>query len=517
MPDSDPISKNPQPIEIWDHWSPARERFLQYAEETAELTLPFLEPKGNRISVRPFTQLGAQAVRSLAATVNRITFPPQAKWLKLDLNTRMKSELEQMAIENPEQAIQLAAFLDSRLAEVEDILISDFQILQGRARTSAAMLRNLVENNTGIHIDRESLRIFPLRNLVVFREGGAVRAAVFREEFADDFMTVNADRPESDRSWLYTLVNYEDDVVWQQQEDRIDGRKPPTRVDSDPVQWFVFVSHVPDIDHYAPSYTWELMGLINELNHVSHSMAQAAAAAAWNVPVIREGSALDPQILMNRKPGQPVIANPEDLSWFTSGTKIGDWEFVTRHRVALREELGSTFALGIKDRVNQSATATEILQVAQELDTHTQDLLTSYEDTLQRPLVGALMHIHGFDSIEAPELDKPVTVMITTGTNALQRETSFLRTVQTAAAVKQLDPTLQVDGVELMERGAAALQFETSGLFSRAQPQPEQAGEPGVNAPESGRAAAPPPGGPQPRQPEGTPTGPPVTPNGSLT
>jgi hypothetical protein len=502
---------DPRPIDIWDNWVTARDRFLDYAEQTAELTLPHLEPEGSRISQRPWTQLGAQAVRSLSATVNRITFPPQVKWVKLDMSTSLRARLAEIAAENPEQALAAMAFIDDRLGEMEDIILRDFASLQARSRIAAAIARNLIEGNTAVHVDREEIRIYPLRNFVVFREAGMVRGLIVREEFVDELMIVSADRMDSSRSWIYTLIDYEKQEVWQQRQVQ-GGQEEPRRVDADPDEFFVFVSYVPDIDHYATSYTWEHLSLITELNHLSMALAEAASAASWNIPVIREGSAIDPTELKRRSSGDPIIANPEDLTWFSSGTKIGDWSFVGGYRQTLREELGSIFALGIKDRLNRGqSTATEILQIASELDTHTQDLLTAYEETLQRPLVQALMNLHGFDTITAPDIEEPIQIMITTGQNALQRETSFLRTVQVAQAVKTLDPMMLVDGVALMERGGAAMQFPTEGLFGRAA---EPAGStdvvPGSQTPESVQET----GGPQPKQPQPRVVGPPATPNG---
>jgi len=470
----------------------ARREYLDWAQEAADLTITSLRPKGLKVETRPWTQLGVQAVRSLGATMHRITMPPQVKWLKLDIEPSIRATVpEDLIIEDAVgQPVPALMKLDTDLSHVEDSLLTTLSLMQARSRTASAMQRNLVEGTTGVAVFEDSLHFIPLRNLIVFREGGTVVFWIFREEFSEDAFTASPTRNETERKYIYTLVDYESEQVWQQQENGT-----PERVKADVKQFFVMVGNTPDIDHYPTSYVYDHLGLINELNHMSERLGEAMATAAWNLPIIRPGSTLTQSELENHPSGKPLIVDPEDLSWFSAGIKFGDWQHVKAYRESLREELSQLFALGIKDRVAKAATATEILQIAGELETHTQDLLSGYEETFQRPLVEATMVVSGLSRLAVPGLEKAIRVLITTGQNALQRESSFTRMVNTASVVKSLDPFLGVDGLKVMEAAGAAQQFETKGFFFRNEPQPDAGGD---TIPDGASGV----GGPQPGSPD---------------
>jgi hypothetical protein len=481
------VARNNQIQSLYEKLSTARERFLDYAVDVAELTIPTLSPRGDRIEMRPFTQLGTQAVQSLSASVNRITFPPQAKWLRFDVPEQQKEGV-------PEQLIPQ---LQAMLGMLENQIIEKLTELQYRSKIGRAIIRNIHEGNTAVRVDKDQIRIYPLRNFVVARDAGditdlVVREEMRREEGEEPRSNVAPGRTSSDIDWLYTHIDYVSGVVKQQSRDDDE----PQEVEMSTRQWFVFTSYVPDVDDYATGYAYDHSGIIFEINHLTKSLGEAAAAASWNVPLIREGSSMTPERLRKARSGEPLVCDPEDITWLTSTVKISDWSFVANYRAQLREEMGQIFAMGIKDRLTRAATATEILQIAGELETHTQDLLTGFEQTLQRPLVEATMISMGIDE-NVVVGDEQLTLFITSGQSALARETGFSRGIQFAQVVKGMDETMVVDGPGLMEDAASALQFESLGhRFAKAQPEPQPGGPGGgLEAPDGSTVQT--AGGPQ--------------------
>jgi len=109
-----------------------------------------------------------------------------------------------------------------------------------------------------------------------------------------------------------------------------------------------------------------------------------------------------------------------------------------------------------------------------------------------------VMHVLGLDTVIIPQSEESIQVLITTGQNALQREASFTRMIQTAAVVQPMDPTMGVDGVAVMQEAGAAQQFQTKGFFFRRQPDqpPAGVGDSATLPEDTGTAGGPQPGNP---------------------
>jgi len=476
-----------------------RSDYLEDAEDAAELTLPSLRPKGTKISMRPYTQLGTQAVRSLAATIHRLIMPVSVKWYRLGLTEEAIQTINEQFPEG-QQRDAAASKIHDLLARAEKQVTRYLARTNSRSKTAAAILRNLVEGTTALHFDEEGVRVFPLRNIAVYREAGDVVVLITREEFLpDDVQEQTPPQRDEDRSWIYSWVDYQTGEVWQQQSirDEAGKKQEPKRVNAKSSQYVVFVGMVPDVDHYSTSYVYDHLSIINEIDHLSRSLGEAAAAAALMIPLLDPASSITEQEFEERRPGQAFRGRSDEITFVATTQKISDWAFVGEYRATLREEVARIFALGIKDRAARASTATEILEIVQELETFIQDLLVGYEETLQKPEIEAVMAVLGLDSVEL-EGGLVFEVTITTGQNALRREASIMKFVQAAEVVKPLDPSVQIDGVELMNRLGAAHQFDTEGLIFRAEPEAPQ----GIEQQAQAAAAA----AGQPTTPSGTPT-----------
>ncbi len=523
----------PQPKIIYEGQEGDRDQYLNFAEDTAALTLPSMDPRGMKRSARhdrPHTTEGTTAVFSMSSQALKILMPPGVLYGDLDMPPYLWKFIEQQALGGEVQ------FSIEDVRELKDRLkLRSFEIVKSlnqrniRSRFGAAIRRNLVEGSTAIHNApppegsdpvarmrrKEGLRIFPLRSHVVVRDPfGNVRQLVLMEELEPDVMMIQKRGDFGNILKIWTLIDYDSDMIWRQVGDR---GEPFVVEDETTDGYFVMTSEMPDIDNYAHPYFWNYLRLIAQIDHAEASLAEAQADASWSPIGIREGSSLaeDPEQVTERRTGEPIVGQEGDIWYPNAGRKIADWAWVLQMRNDDKRELDNIAAKGIKDRAVSEASATAVLEIIEELETQTQDLLSSYEDTGQRPLMASEAAIHDrFIPLLKPGTEEEllkefVEISITTGVSALSKQRSMIRFVtQGLAALQKLDPTLIVHGEEAADRLGEGMMIETEGLYSTAPPQQQ----PGVNGTGAETGDLPreetimTAGGPQPPQP---PQGPP--------
>lgn len=523
---------DPQPKLIYENGTGDREIWLGLAEDTSRLTLPSLDPRGQRKSRRhdrPSTTEGTTAVFSLGSQALKILMPSGVRWGELDLPPHVWNFLEQQVVSgDADFTVQDISRLRRKLE------VRTFQILQSlnqrnmRSRIGAAMRRNLVEGSTAIHnappnpdadpaerFNRpDGIRIFPLRSHVVFRnEYGNVRVLVLKEEIDPDPISAQTKSDFEKTIEIWTLIDYENDRIWRQ----IGSRGDPFEVEDERVDgYFVFSSEIPDIDNYPHPYFWNYLRLIAQINHAEASMAEAMSDASWSPIGIREGSTLaeDPEAVTKKRTGEPIVHQEGDIFPVRMAAKIADWAWVAQMRNDDKRELDNVAAKGIKDRPVTEASATAVLEIKDEIDTQTQDLLSSWQDTLQMPLFASEAAIH--DEIVPlldPETDEALLkeflqITITTGVGALSKQRAMAKFVaQILAPLKQLTADQPerfiIHAEEIADRAGEGMLIETDGLYSTLQlPAEQPPGAPGaVTANGQREETILTPGGPQPPQP----------------
>lgn len=486
---------DPQPKLVYDNGAGQREDALTFAEQTARLTLPFLDPRGHHRSLRhdrPWTTSGTTSVFSLSSQGLKILFPPGVQWGELDLPPQIWKFLQDKAERGEAQftLLDLDQLKDKLEERTTDILRSLNQ-RNMRSRIGAAMRRNLVEGSTAIHnappnpeadprerLNRpDGIRIFPLRSHVVYRnEYGAVRVLVLKEEIDPDPVNAQTTRDFNQTIDIWTLVDYERDEIWRQVGERGD----PFLVEDERVDgYFVFSSEIPDVGNYPNPYFWNYLRLIAQINHAEASMAEAMSAAAWSPTGIKEGSTLaeDPDAVMKKKTGEAIVHQEGDIFFPSADRKIADWAWVAQMRNDDKQELDNVAAKGIKDRPVSEASATAVLEIKDEVDTQSQDLLSNWQDTLSLPLFASEAAIQDeISPLLDPETDEGLLreflqISITTGVGALAKQRSMSKFVaQVLAPLKQLDENFVIFGEEVADRAAEGALIETEGLYGTRQP-----------------------------------------------
>lgn len=474
---------------IYESQTSARSDFLDEAERVAKLTIPSLRPKGDDITEMPYTHVGTQAVRSLASYLVKLMLPAGVRWAALTIPPeRMRAF--RASVESSGGDPDAAEDVIQRRLEGRTIDIHKSLALKlSRARAAPAVRRNLVEGSTlGVNTPY-GLYFYPLRSFVVDRDAGQLRAAILKEISREELQPVEGrgKSKEDDRA-TYTLVRYpwqnqrtgmrrDDGEVWRQKV----GAKTASKVkDEHWRQYFVVVSEIPDCDPYPSSYTHAFVRLLNQINHMSESLGEAASAAAFNKPIIRPGStaAENYGAFVDQPVGQPWIGETEDFSWVTAGIKIGDWAFVVQLLTMFAGDVGNAFALGIKDRPRATdAAATTILQMIDELNTQTEDLHTAYEETFQVKLFESEFALHEmadplFDGIADDALSF-VDVSVSTGTSVLAKQQALLRFVgQFLPIIQERDRRLEINAGPVVEAYTEALPFPTNDFYTWRQQDP---------------------------------------------
>jgi len=514
--------------------SSTRQEALDNADAIARLTLPTLAPKGQIIEERPYTNIGTQAVRSLSSSITKALFPSGAKAFRLDLPPAGWDWVKQKGGD------ELVAAVRAKLDDREAAITNSLNLKTARSRFAASINRNLVEGTTAFINKFDRIDVYPLRSLCVEREAGFARILILDEEDTPDPAVEEAEQDslkspsgknEKGEKHAYTMVNFETGEVWRQEGNqrvarRIDGgdAKPGSRKKVDPAtllnvrQFICAVGEIPDVGDYPCGYAYNYYRQIAIIDNLDASLGEASTIAAWNLLRLKPGSAAarNPTDMKNKKSGDTWVGEKDDAEWLACTNKLGDFGFLAQLRPILASEIEVSFAmrLGARSSDGTVRSATEIIQLIEDLNTQTQDLLTSIEQTLLQPLIESEMFLQEQISPLFPDLPADVTeqlvkVVVVTGANALDEERQEkVLILQMLPAIKALDPFFMVDGEVAAKALTDRKRIGTlSGLYRRATPEEiaamsAQSGGGGGQSKEQPRSETiMTPGGPQPPQP----------------
>lgn len=486
---------HPQPSRIYDELVSDRDDFIDKAVDVAELTMPWLKPAGSDIEEQPWTSQGTSSVRNLSSTSMKIMMPSGVQWGRLDFPIFVWDELEVMATDETNEKVTVAtieALKRTLKARSQEIILSLGQ-KNVRSRLGMAVTRNLVEGSTAVHNTVDGVRIFPLRSFVCRRDQfGDVEFLVLKHVTRVAPEDIKKKGDAAGHRLQYTFIDFVKDEVWFQ--DGNDDDAPVTKMDEPSDRYMVIVSELPDVDNYPVGYFYNFIRLIASINHAESGLADAMSLASWNPLGIREGSALatDTDQITTKKTGDAVIMQEGDaFPAIVNQMKLGEWAFVGQVLEQDKAELAAISAKGIKDRALPGATsATAVIQMIDELSSQSADLLGAYEESFQRPLFASehsILEEHApmFDDETQALLGKFLKVTVITGINALEKQRSFaLFITQDLPLVMQLDPTVAVDGIAILDRRQESLLMDLDGIYFRREQQAPVAGgaEAGDNA-----------------------------------
>ena len=150
-----------------------RDTFVEEAFRSAKVTIPSIRPNTDdvmemdtpEVLTKPFQSLGARGVNNLASTITLALFPPSIPFLKYDVTSDTRDELNAEGIDVSE--------VESVLAQREARFQDEIDASNLRTKTYQIVRHLLITGNVMVHRDEDDgqWQLFPLTHYVCKRDG----------------------------------------------------------------------------------------------------------------------------------------------------------------------------------------------------------------------------------------------------------------------------------------------------------------------------------------------------------
>lgn len=460
-----------------------KETWLEDAEEVSYLTLPRIRVKdylnnagkattqfgrtqSNRNGQRkPITSVGRDGVNNLANTLLSLLFPISVNWFRLKLDADQVAELVEAGEFESEEEIE------STLREIEDKMLSTMDSHLLRSELHESFIRNIIEGNNVLHVYRRpggetDIRLIPMRDISVRRFNGRVVKLYIRDHV-----------PGKDGTPVeqITCVDYETDEVLRYNDDG--SRKTPQKVKGDRASYYIpFTSTRPTVEDYAESYAHELIGDLNFCDMLSRNINSAHAIYSKVILVNNEDvSGVSIYDLADLEPGEAIDGNvsadgrAEGIGFVSASLKPNETNVAEQRLQRVEDRVSRQFGGGIGniyDNLAQPRTATEIAQVASELDKFVAGLGQHYQAELLMPLAQAYLDLVMSESGNDPR-QTAIKPKIIAGTTQLSRLQELSRFMQLLSTQLSLNPQFaqEIKWREVWRRMTNALGLDTDDLL----------------------------------------------------
>ena len=318
----------------YDKLALKRQPYIDRAEQISELTIPFLVPRegdNEGTSYRtPWQSIGSFGVNSLASKIVLTLFPPNDPYARLIAN-RFKLKAEEFSNEDLE-------LLERSLAKIEKGIMNDFEKLVLRPKLDLSAKHLLIAGNVLIYAplhskgEEDQVSVFPLKSYVVRRDmAGNVleiitRQSISKESLPDSVYAVINNSDTADTSGkdneneyaVYTACRLSRDgnrkywEVWQEVKDIL----VPESVGEYKFQHCPFkpLRMIPvDGQDYGRSYCEMYIGDLRNVEGLTASVHQFAAAASKVVGIVKPNSTIDIRELSETDNGGFVSGEPDDI------------------------------------------------------------------------------------------------------------------------------------------------------------------------------------------------------------
>lgn len=493
---------------IHGHLQREIQEFIDDAETTSLLTIPWLNPRGEKRRRRlPSSHEGAQGVISLSAWIDKSSMPDATNWFKLDLTEQAWSTLSRaiMFTQGPEAWKSVEAAITDALKARVKLVMRALRKRAAKSRMLKAIQRAIVEGQVGFFMPEtgESIQMWPMRSLGIERHDGRVIRMTIKYVPLLDPNKEHIDPEKMDeRKFGYIYVDWTTGIVMTQDGDD----DPVVSPDMKPWMFFVGSTEIPDIEDWARGYAYQYLKLLDQIDHASTSLNEAMSTAAWNMMIIDENSSLaQHRAEIQESPSNRIwVGDKDSVNWVTSGIKLQDWGFVGVLKQGWKADLAQVFALGIKDRPSSGSpsSATEIIEITNELQTQTGATVSAIDETIMRPMINAELQ---FAEMREPlidligdlvntirrqvreqgertpevldilgdldDLDDVSSIEIMTGQQVAENQRGLTKLLtEVLPVIHAADPSVRVDGLVALEMFTDTIPFPTDGLFFRQQP-----------------------------------------------
>lgn len=460
-----------------------RQPYLDRGRQCAKLTIPSLLPddgaSGSTKFTTPEQSLGARGVNNVSAKLLMALFPPNAPYLKMEVDALTANEMTQQEGLKDEIDRAFGQFVRRVMSDFEGrALRSDlYEVFRLLVTTGNATLYVPEEGRCRVYrLDKYVCKRDPAGHLIEWVSKESIARAAIPEEIRNAIPDNSSEKPEmangvqieasSETLDLYTHVLLTEEgqyQVYQEIEELIvpgsEGSYLP-----DELPFLVLRYNKVDGEDYGRGLIEEYLGDLAHLESLSKAIREFVAISARVIPLINPNGILTAKDLTEAENGEPVIGNKEDVS-FLQIERYNDFRVAKEMIDELSQRLAFAFLMNTAiQRPGERVTAEEIRYMARELEDTLGGTYSVQSVDLQLPL--ARIQIKSLEGKGAlPELPANIaTPKVVTGMDALGRGNDLSNLIQWKALIMDTPAMQDVKWDAFAQRTANGLNVETEGL-----------------------------------------------------
>ena len=453
----------------------ARSGVLERGRRSAALTIPAVLPvsglaESSELPV-PYQSLGARGVRNIAARLTTALFPPGQKSFRLIINPESKGPDDK-----PD------AKVDAILVQYEKKIDERIQTSSMRAGINTALQHLAITGCPLVYLTKNfKPRVYRLDHYVVQRQPDGTLLEVIVKDEVDiqalplEWITterMRKKRQETDpvqrKVILYTQAIRRDyyEAIGQMPSDTEVAKPKDTdrwvirhSVDGEDIPAVNYRRRCPYIaprwdalagENYGRSHTEDNYGDLRAYDGLQQSILEAAAASSRVVFLCNPAGLTDPGTINKAENGDYVSGRQEDVAPMLADLAANMQVAVAQAQV-IEQRLGSSYMLNSAVQPEgERVTATQIRQIAAELEGTLGGIYTSLAQELQLPLIELVIDRMIEVGEIKPEADGVIKPIILTGFEALGREQELVRVQAFIQLIAQLGEE-QLDYINIPE------------------------------------------------------------------
>jgi hypothetical protein len=459
---------------------------LNRARRCAELTLPYILPPAeadyNTELYKPYQALGSLLVESLASKLWLTTLPPSTSFFRLSLSAELKQEIKAQVGEINESDIQVI------MQDFEELVNEWIRNKNIRSPAYNMFLHLLITGNALVYLPpdkktnnlyqvvkkRNSLgmKLFRLDQYVVKRDSiGNLLDIITKEKIGIEAVP-EALRPliEDDKKeiYLYTRAERKEDKFVLSQE--IEEHKvPDVGGEVDFVNLPFVVLRASQDGDYGRGMVEKYLGDFETAEDYSKALKEGALGAAKLLFMVDSNGITKKKALTDAKNMDVITGRAEDVSTLRVD-KYHDFSVAQNELNKIERRLSQAFLLkAIIQRDGERVTATEIRELAQELEDSLGGLYSLLAEEFQLPLVQlSIFNLQEAGTLPSDLPEDAYTPVITTGLEALGRTHEQAKLKAFAEELQVIfgpEATAQVlSKSEYAKRTATNMGIQTKGL-----------------------------------------------------
>lgn len=460
-----------------------RRPYLDRGRQCAKLTIPSLLPddgaSGSTNFTTPEQSLGARGVNNVSAKLLMALFPPNAPYLKMEVDALTAQEMTQQE--------GLKDEIDRAFGQFVRRIMSDFESRALRADLYEVFRLLVTTGNATLFVPEEGRgRVYRLDKYVCLRDPSgtllewvskeAIALASLPEEIRSKLPQKQTEAPATsngiqteaskDTVDLYTHVLLNEEGVYNVYQEVEGEIIPDTEGEylAEELPFLVLRYNKVDGENYGRGLIEEYLGDLAHLESLSQSIREFVAISSRVIPIINPNGVLSAKDLVKAKNGEPIIGNEGDVR-FLQIERYNDFRVAKEMIDELSNRLAFAFLMNTAiQRPGERVTAEEIRYMARELEDTLGGTYSVQSVDLQLPL--AKVQIKNLERAGSlPELPKQVaTPKVVTGMDALGRGNDLSNLMQFLELVGQSPAAQRLKWDQIATRVANGLNVETEGL-----------------------------------------------------